>query len=87
MSNPIFDGDTSESLHDLVAALRRQRDHLRIQANLGKMELRDEWEDVESKWHAFEHQVEEANEDARHSLHEIAQEIAETYKKLKHKLD
>lgn len=83
MSNPLFGKDTKKSLHDLAVALRRDREQLMVQLNLGKMELRDEWQEVEKKWQAFEHKVDEANDDAKQSLHQVGQEIAETYRKLK----
>lgn len=47
MSNPLFGKDTKKSLHDLAVALRRDREQLMVQLNLGKMEFRDEWQEVE----------------------------------------
>lgn len=83
MSKQLFGEDTKKSLHDLAVALRRDREQLMVQLNLGKMELRDEWHDVEKKWQAFEDKVDDVNDDAKQSLHQVGQEIAETYRKLR----
>jgi predicted nucleic acid-binding Zn-ribbon protein len=86
MSKQTFSEDSLQTLHNLVDSLRRERDQLSVKANLGKMELRDEWQEVEVKWRAFERTLEEANDDAKQSLHEVGQEIAEAYNRLKSKL-
>lgn len=87
MNKPIFSDESRQALENLVQALRRERDELGVQVKLGKMELRDEWQEVELKWHAFEDKLEEANNDAKHALHEVGEEIAEIYDRLKRKLD
>ena len=87
MSKQLFGEETRQSLHDLADALRRERDQLNIQANLGKMELRDEWEEVEKKWQDFEQKVQEATDDSKQSLHELGQEVAAVYRRMKRHLD
>ena len=40
---------SQDRLHKLVEDLKRQRDELRLQMHLGSLELKDEWDKLDSK--------------------------------------
>ena len=86
MSTNIGD-DTKKSLHDLLQALRRDRERLAVQLNLGKKELRDEWDTVEEKWDTLERHLAEFTEDARDAAHRVSDEIGEAYRRFTDILD
>ena len=86
MSTNIGD-DTKKSLHDLLQALRRDRERLAVQLNLGKKELRDEWDEVEQKWDVLERHLAEFTEDARDAAHRVSDEIGDAYRRLTEILD
>ena len=86
MTTPIGD-DTKKSLHDLLQALRRDRERLAVQLNLGKKEMRDEWDEVEQKWGTLERHLAEFTEDARDATHRVSDEISKAYDRLKDMMD
>ncbi len=86
MSTNIGD-DTKKSLHELLQSLRRDRERLAVQLNLGKKELRDEWETVEDKWEDLEKHLAEFTEDARDAAHRVSDEISDAYRRLTDILD
>ena len=45
-------------------ALQQQRDELRVQLNLAKLEAKDEWESAERQFHALEGKLKEITVDA-----------------------
>lgn len=75
-----------ESIHNIAEALRRERDELSLKISLGKMELRDEWHELEEQWQNFERTFAETSDDAKESLHELGRDLAETYERFKSKL-
>lgn len=46
--------DDKTTLEELIEALSRERDELRVQLQLAKQELRDKWEPLEDKWGSLE---------------------------------
>jgi hypothetical protein len=73
--------------------LRELRDELRVQAELGRAELRDRWQELEKSWHQLEGRLkvvrEGAREDAknvREAARLLAAELREAYDKLKKRL-
>lgn len=56
-----------DELHKLVDTLAQQRDELRVQMNLAKLEARDEWNDLEQKW-----------EDVQNKLNQVRKVADET---------
>jgi len=73
--------------------LRRERDELRLQAELGKAELKDEWEALEKKWGQLEHRMAAAAGEARDASHDVGaamgllmEELGESYRRIRGKL-
>jgi len=76
-----------------VEHLKQVRDELRVQANLGKAELRDRWEGLEKRWSELEGKLslmgDQARDDAgdvRKAADLLAKEIREGYENLKSRL-
>lgn len=74
-------------------ALRQIRDELRVQANLGKAELREAFEELEKRWVTLEGRIEAKGERAREDAEDVRQavqlligEIREGYDHLKSRL-
>lgn len=86
MNGKTFGDETRESLSDLVDTLRRERDHLAVQLNLGKMEVRDEWESLESRWEKLEGRMSQLGDEAKHSATELCHELKEAYHRLRNTL-
>ena len=70
--------------------LRTIRDELRVQAELGRAELRDELSKLEKRWHELEGKLKLIGDEARHDLEEVrsaagllAEELKEGYRHLR----
>ena len=73
--------------------LRELRDELRVQAELGKAELRDRWQELERRWHQLEGRIKRAREGAREDGQNVreaarllAGELREGYENLRKRL-
>lgn len=71
-------------------ALRTLRDELRVQAHLGRAEVRELWEDAERRWQKLETEVDRVREQAKEPLEQIGEaaellvdEIKNGYDKLR----
>ena len=77
------------NLDELIADLKQKRDELRVQMNLGSMELRDEvgeeWEEFQHKLRNFDAraELEDAREEISEELGELADDIKEGFENLK----
>ena len=60
-----------KELDELVGTLKRERDELRVQLELAKLEARDEWEELEDKWEDLESRLDRAGEQAKESLADV----------------
>jgi predicted nucleic acid-binding Zn-ribbon protein len=69
-------------LADEMDNLRQLRDELRVQAELGRAELRDFWSDLERRWHQLEGRMKLARDAAR----EDSQNVREAARLLAHEL-
>jgi hypothetical protein len=76
-----------------VDGLRRLRDELRVQAQLGKAELRESFEGLEKRWQQLEGKLEVMGKQAREDADEVkkaadvlVRELREGYKHLKARL-
>ncbi len=78
--------ESRESLADLIEALRRDRQRLQVQMNLGRMELRDDWARVEEKWTEVEHHLADLSEESAKRVEHLGHEVAEAYRALKTRL-
>ncbi|MDJ0786416.1 MAG: hypothetical protein QNK05_06380 [Myxococcota bacterium] len=70
--------------------LRGIRDEIRVQAELGKAELRDEFQKLEKRWHELEGKIKVIAEEARDDLDDVraaadvlVDEIKDGYRHLK----
>jgi predicted nucleic acid-binding Zn-ribbon protein len=56
---------SGEFMKEEVEAIRQLRDELRVQAELGRADLRDQFRALESRWNHFEAKLRAAREDLR----------------------
>ena len=82
--------ETRESFDRLIENLKRERDELRVQLNLAKREIKDEWDALEEKWEALEPKLVAFGHEAKSASHQVgeaaelfAEEIADAYRKLR----
>lgn len=80
-------------LSDEMTKLRALRDELRVQAELGRVELRDRWHELERSWHQLEGRLKLAREGARDDSQNVreaarllASELRESYEHLRQRL-
>jgi hypothetical protein len=71
--------------HAVTENLKRLRDELKVQFELGKMDAHDEWERLEGKWTDFaqEAELEKSAEDVGSAFSLLAEELEAGYKRLK----
>lgn len=69
----------------LKAEITQLRDEAKVQAHLGSMEARQEWEEMETKWHHFISQagLHESGEDIKSAFEALGQELRAAYQRLK----
>lgn len=73
----------NESLKEMLQSLKQDRDELRVKVELAKMEAREDWQEVEEKWHNFEQKIKGVGEESIHSAEKIGQEISEAYQRIR----
>lgn len=80
-------------LAEELDSLRQLRDELRVQASLGRAELRDRFEDAEKRWQKLEGKLQvlrgEAREDAdavREAAKKLADEIRTSFEHIRQRL-
>ena len=78
---------------DEMESLRQLRDELRVQAGLGRAELREFWGDLERRWARLEGRLKLAREGAREdsknvreAVRLLAEELRESYEHLRQRL-
>ncbi len=76
----------------VIGRLKTERDELALKSHLLKAELKDEWEETESKWRYMEKRFDHFRDDASESAHEIGdaikkvgEEISEAYRKMRNR--
>ena len=76
-----------------LETLKTVRDELRVQAELGKAELRDTWDGLEKRWEELEGKLEVIGDQAKDDIEDVkqaanglAKEIREGYEHLKSRL-
>lgn len=72
-------------IDELKSDLSRLRDEAKVQVELDKMELREEWNELEAKWNHFvaEGRLQESKEQVKASLAALAEELRKAYQRLK----
>jgi hypothetical protein len=63
--------DIKKIFEEDVEALRRLRDEIEVQAHLGRVEVREKWEEVERAWQRLEGEVEHIRREAKEPLESI----------------
>ena len=63
--------DVEKHFEDLVEALKRERDELKVQIHLGKAEAKEEWERLDAKWDELAAQREEMKAAATETAKEV----------------
>ena len=83
--------DWREKLAELKEKLEQQRDELRVQGHLAKMDAHDELGGMEEKWESFKTKIAEIDfndvtDDVAEAAGRLAEELRVGYDKLKDKL-
>lgn len=65
----------SEFFHDEMTGLRQLRDELRVQSELGSMEARDQWQQLEHRWGELEGKLKLIREGAQEDAAEIGDAV------------
>ena len=80
-------------LSDEIDKLRELRDELRVQADLGRAELRERWHELEKGWHQLEGRLKLARDGAREDSQNVreaarllAAELRDSYEHLRKRL-
>ena len=82
--------DVREKLEKELEDLRATRDELKLRLHLGKLDAKDEWEQIEKQWQQVESKLKLAGETGREIAGDIGEaasltlnEMKEGYKKLR----
>lgn len=82
-----------DDLNKLSETIRQHRDEVRVQLHLAKEDVKDEWDDLEVYWDRFRqklddvfHDAEDASKEARNNVHEMGDELKQSYERLKNRL-
>lgn len=74
-------------------ALQQQRDEIKVQINLAKLEARDEWESTERQFLALEtkikditHEASDASREIANSAKQLVDDIQEAYHRIRRHL-
>jgi hypothetical protein len=72
------------TLEQVKADLARLRDEAKVQAHLGSMEARQEWEQLEAKWNHFaaEAGLHKSAESLAQAVGNVGQELRSAYQRL-----
>ncbi len=65
----------SEFFEDEMKALRQLRDELRVQSELGSMEAREQWKQLEHRWGELEGKLKLVREGAQEDAGEIGEAV------------
>ncbi|WP_223670711.1 hypothetical protein [Kangiella shandongensis] len=75
---------------ELFEYIKGQRDDLRVQAHLAKLELKDKWKETEDKWHHFAAKfhslsrgTDKATDDVAEGFKHLGEELKHAYNDLK----
>jgi hypothetical protein len=70
---------------DLARELKQLRDEIALKVKLASMEVRDEWQDLETQWHRFsEHaDLETSAEEVGTAMKHVGEELKKSYVRIK----
>ena len=75
--------DLEKNWDEFVQGVKTQRDELKLQMHLMKADMKDEWDELEHKWHKVEPRLEESADDIGAATRKLAHEIADAYRRIK----
>lgn len=75
--------NVEESYEQLVRTLAVQRDELKLKIHLASMEARDEWEELEKKWHRLKGKSKLVKEQVGESAKEVGAAAAQLGEEIK----
>ena len=85
--------DFKQEMQDLAAALKQQRDELRVEMHLAKAEIKDDWEELEKQWSHFSQKMKhtggeaaDAGEDIGEAMQQLGEELKKGYKRIRNSL-
>jgi hypothetical protein len=72
-------------VEEMLAELKQKRDELEVQARLGSMEAKQQWEQLEKQWNDFaaKAEVEKTAEDVSSALDTLGGELTKGYERLR----
>jgi len=79
----IKSNDVKQKYHDIIDSVKQERDELKVKIHLASMEIRDEWEIVESKWQYFKSKATQLEHAANDSAHEVGEAVSTLGSELK----
>lgn len=86
-------GEALETHEKLMERIERTRDELRVKAALGRAEIRDAWEEAETKWSRVQGELKLLRDDAKGPLAEVRtgidhllEDVRHTYERIRHRL-
>lgn len=82
--------DVKQKYHELIEALKTQRDELGLKMHLASMEVQDEWRVMEDKWqhlHSKMGQIEKeiggSSKEVGKVVQELGEELKESYRRIR----
>lgn len=85
--------DIKTEIEKTKDALQQQRDEIRVQIHLAKLEAKEEWETTERKFHTLENKIRditldasEASKDVLASAKQLVDDIQDAYERIKRHL-
>lgn len=72
-----------ETFTKMLADLERQRDELRLQVHLATAEVRDQWQQLEDKWHDIKPKLEAVRQDTAQTTKNLWSALALAAEELK----
>lgn len=84
----------NEESAELISFLKRERDEIKVRAQLANTEVQDQWQKVEAKWNAIQSRAsvvakvtEDSAKDVREATTLVGDEIKEAYCRIRDTLD
>jgi hypothetical protein len=74
-----------QDFNKLMDDLKRTHDEIKLKVHLGKKGLRDEWSDLEKRWHGFEQkaELERSAKSVSHALTTLGLELKTAFTRVR----
>ena len=80
-----------QRLDDVIASTKQEYDEAKLKIHLANMEVKEEWEKLETQWLEFCDRCKRADDAAKESegkvhdaLHEVGHELRQAFEKIRH---